>query len=248
MSSTLVLLRHGESEWNAKNLFTGWVDVDLTERGEQQAVDGGALLRDAGLLPTVVHTSVLTRAIRTSNLALDACGRGWIPVKRHWRLNERHYGDLQGKDKKATLEQYGEEQFMQWRRSYDTPPPPISRGTEWDVSGDPRYAALTSEVVPLTECLADVVERLLPYWYDAVVPDLRAGHTVLVAAHGNSLRAMVKHLDGLSDEAVVALNIPTGQPLRYDLDDDMKPTNPGGTYLDAAAAQAAAEAVANQGR
>ena len=248
MPSTLVLLRHGESEWNAKNLFTGWVDVDLTEVGEQQARDGGALLREAGLLPTVVHTSVLTRAIRTCNLALDVCGRGWIPVKRHWRLNERHYGDLQGKDKKATLEQYGEEQFMQWRRSYDTPPPPIARGTEWDVSGDPRYAALPSELVPLTECLADVVDRMLPYWYDAVVPDLRAGQTVLVAAHGNSLRALVKHLDGLSDEAVVALNIPTGQPLRYDLDDDMKPTNPGGTYLDEAAAKAAAEAVAQQGR
>jgi 2,3-bisphosphoglycerate-dependent phosphoglycerate mutase len=247
MPATLVLLRHGESEWNSKNLFTGWVDVDLTDLGEKQARDGGALLRDAGLLPTVVHTSVMTRAIRTSNLALDACGRGWIPVKRHWRLNERHYGALQGLDKSATREKYGEEQFMQWRRSYDTPPPPIDRGSEWDVSGDPRYAALTSEIVPLTECLADVVDRLLPYWYDAIVPDLRAGETVLVAAHGNSLRAMVKHLDGLSDKEVVALNIPTGQPLRYDLDDDMRPTNPGGTYLDEAAAKAAAEAVAQQG-
>ena len=247
MPATLVLLRHGESEWNSKNLFTGWVDVDLTDLGEKQARDGGALLRDAGLLPTVVHTSVMTRAIRTSNLALDACGRGWIPVKRHWRLNERHYGALQGLDKSATREKYGDEQFMKWRRSYDTPPPPIERGSEWDVSGDPRYAALTSEIVPLTECLADVVDRLLPYWYDAIVPDLRAGETVLVAAHGNSLRAMVKHLDGLSDKEVVALNIPTGQPLRYDLDDDMRPTNPGGTYLDEAAAKAAAEAVAQQG-
>jgi 2,3-bisphosphoglycerate-dependent phosphoglycerate mutase len=173
MSSTLVLLRHGESEWNAKNLFTGWVDVDLTERGEQQATAGGALLRDAGLLPTVVHTSVMTRAIRTSNLALDACGRGWIPVKRHWRLNERHYGDLQGKDKKATLQEFGEEQFQLWRRSYDTPPPPIEPGSEWDVSHDLRYTGLTTDLVPRTECLKDVVHRLLPYWYDQVVPTCR---------------------------------------------------------------------------
>ena len=246
--STLVLLRHGESEWNQKNLCTGWVDVDLTELGEQQARLGGLELAKAGLLPTVVHTSLMTRAIRTSNLALDACQRGWIPVRRHWRLNERHYGALQGKDKKAVLEQYGEEQFMQWRRSYDSPPPPIELGTEWDVSGDERYRHLTSEIVPRTECLADVVDRLLPYWYDQIVPDLQAGEVVLVAAHGNSLRALVKHLDGLSEEAVVKLNIPTGQPLRYDLDGDMRPTNPGGTYLDEKAATAAAAAVANQGR
>jgi 2,3-bisphosphoglycerate-dependent phosphoglycerate mutase len=248
MTYRLILLRHGRSDWNEKNLFTGWVDVDLNAEGVEEAVRGGELLRDRKLLPDVLHTSVLRRAIRTAELALSVADRQWIDVRRHWRLNERHYGDLQGKDKKATLEQYGEEQFMQWRRSYDTPPPAITRGSEWDVSGDPRYAALTSEVVPLTECLADVVERMLPYWYDAIVPDLRAGQTVLVAAHGNSLRALVKHLDGLSDEAVVALNIPTGQPLRYDLDDDMKPTNPGGTYLDAAAAEAAAAAVASQGR
>ncbi len=246
--ATLVLRRHGESEWNKKNLFTGWVDVDLTEVGEQQARDGGALLRDAGLLPTVVHTSLMTRAIRTSNIALEACERSWIPVKRHWRLNERHYGDLQGKDKKATLEQYGEEQFMLWRRSYDTPPPPIERGSEWDVGGDERYGHLPSDLVPRTECLADVVHRMLPHWYDAIVPDLQAGHTVLVAAHGNSLRGLVAHLDGLSDEEVVGLNIPTGQPLRYDLDEKMHPTNPGGTYLDESAAKAAAEAVAAQGR
>ena len=245
--STLVLLRHGESEWNSKNLFTGWVDVDLTAKGEQQARSGGVLLAEAGLLPTVVHTSVMTRAIRTANLSLDACGRGWIPVRRHWRLNERHYGDLQGKDKAQVREQYGDEQFMQWRRSYDTPPPPIEVGSEWDVSGDERYAGLTSELVPRTECLADVVDRMLPYWYDAVVPDLRAGHVVLVAAHGNSLRGLVAHLDGLSREAVVDLNIPTGQPLRCDLDEDMRPTRPGGTYLDEAAAKAAAEAVARQG-
>ena len=246
--ATLVLLRHGESEWNNKNLFTGWVDVDLTELGEEQARLGGRQLRESGLLPTVVHTSLLTRAIRTANLALDAAGRSWIPVKRHWRLNERHYGALQGKDKKQTLQTYGEEAFLQWRRSYDTPPPPIEPGTEWDVSTDERYALLAGDLIPRTECLQDVVERLLPYWYDAVVPDLRAGQTVLVVAHGNSLRGLVMHLDGLSREQVVGLNVPTGQPLRYDLDDDLAPITAGGTYLDPQAATAAAEAVANQGR
>ena len=246
--ATLVLLRHGESEWNNKNLFTGWGDVDLTERGEEQARLGGRQLRESGLLPTVVHTSLLTRAIRTANLALDAAGRSWIPVKRHWRLNERHYGALQGKDKKQTLQTYGEEAFLQWRRSYDTPPPPIEPGTEWDVSTDERYALLAGDLIPRTECLQDVVERLLPYWYDAVVPDLRAGQTVLVVAHGNSLRGLVMHLDGLSREQVVGLNVPTGQPLRYDLDDDLASITPGGTYLDPQAAAAAAEAVANQGR
>jgi 2,3-bisphosphoglycerate-dependent phosphoglycerate mutase len=245
--ATLVLLRHGESEWNNKNLFTGWVDVDLTELGEEQARLGGLELKKVELLPTVVHTSLMTRAIRTSNIALEACDRNWIPVKRHWRLNERHYGDLQGKDKAQVREQYGAEQFQRWRRSYDTPPPEIELGSEWDVSDDPRYAHLTTDLVPRTECLKDVVHRMLPYWYDAIVPDLQAGEVVLVAAHGNSLRALVKHLDGLSEEQVVGLNIPTGQPLRYDLDDDMHPTNPGGTYLDEEAAQAAAEAVAKQG-
>ncbi len=247
--ATLVLLRHGESEWNSRNLFTGWVDVDLTEAGEQQARLGGRLMQEAGLLPTVVHTSLLTRAIRTSNIAMAACGRSWLPVKRHWRLNERHYGALQGKDKKATLEQYGEEQFMLWRRSYDVPPPPIAAGDEWDVGNDERYALLARDLVPRTECLRDVVHRLLPYWYDALVPDLRAGETVLVAAHGNSLRALVMHLDGLSESEVVGLNIPTGQPLRYDLDDDdLTPRVRGGTYLDPEAAAEAAAAVAAQGR
>jgi 2,3-bisphosphoglycerate-dependent phosphoglycerate mutase len=245
---TLVLLRHGESDWNNKNLFTGWVDVDLTPKGEEQARLGGLQLKEADLLPTVLHTSVLTRAVRTANIALESCGRSWVPVKRHWRLNERHYGALQGKDKKQTLEQFGEEQFMLWRRSYDVPPPPIEPGSEWDNAGDPRYAKLARDLVPGTECLQDVVARLLPYWYDQVVPDLRAGETVLVAAHGNSLRALVKHLDGLTDEQVVALNIPTGQPLRYELDDDLQPTVTGGEYLDPEAAEAAAEAVANQGR
>ena len=245
--ATLVLLRHGESEWNSQGLFTGWVDVDLTALGEEQARLGGLMLGDAGLLPSVVHTSLQTRAIRTANLALDACRRPWIPVRRSWRLNERHYGALQGKDKKATLEQYGEEQFMKWRRSYSTPPPPIDAGSQWDNALDVRYAALARDVIPATECLADVVDRLLPYWYDDIVPDLRAGETVLVAAHGNSLRALVKHLDGLSEDDVVELNIPTGQPLRYDLDDDLHPVTSGGVYLDPEAAAAAAAAVAKQG-
>jgi 2,3-bisphosphoglycerate-dependent phosphoglycerate mutase len=245
---TLVLLRHGRSDWNDKNLFTGWVDADLVPQGEDEARRGGQLLKEAGLLPTVLHTSLLRRAIRTANLALDECERSWIPVKRHWRLNERHYGALQGKDKKATLEQYGEDKFMLWRRSYDVPPDAIEPGSEWDNASDPRYAGLAPGVVPATECLADVVTRLLPYWYDAIVPDLRADETVLVTAHGNSLRALVKHLDGLSEEAVVGLNIPTGQPLVYRLDQDLRPTVLGGEYLDPVAAAEAAAAVANQGR
>jgi 2,3-bisphosphoglycerate-dependent phosphoglycerate mutase len=248
MSATLVLLRHGESEWNAKNLFTGWVDVDLTPRGEAEARRGGELLRERGLLPDVVHTSVLQRAIRTAELALHVAGRSWIPVRRSWRLNERHYGALQGKDKRQTLQAYGEEQFMRWRRSYDIPPPPIGLDDEFSQAGDDRYTGLPPELVPRTECLADVLARTLPYWYDAVVPDLRSGLTVLVAAHGNSLRALVKHLDSLSDETIVGLNIPTGIPLRYDLDAAMRPVRPGGEYLDPAAAAAAAAAVANQGR
>ena len=246
--ATLILLRHGESDWNNKNLFTGWVDVDLTPKGEDQARQSGLQLKESGLLPTVLHTSLLTRAIRTSNLALEACERTWIPVKRHWRLNERHYGALQGKDKAATLQEYGEEQFTLWRRSYDVPPPEIERGSEWDNTDDLRYAKLARDLVPRTECLQDVVFRLLPYWYDEIVPDLRAGETVMVAAHGNSLRALVAHLDGLSKEEVVGLNIPTGIPLRYDLDDDLNPTRRGGEYLDPEAAAIAVAAVANQGR
>ncbi|WP_062208076.1 phosphoglyceromutase [Streptomyces sp. NBRC 109706] len=244
----LILLRHGESEWNAKNLFTGWVDVNLTEKGEKEAVRGGELLKDAGLRPDVLHTSLLKRAIRTANLALDAADRAWLQVHRSWRLNERHYGALQGKDKAATLAEFGEEQFMKWRRSYDTPPPELADGAEWSQSDDPRYAGIPSELRPRTECLKDVVERMLPYWYDAIVPDLNAGHTVLVTAHGNSLRALVKHLDGVSDEAIVGLNIPTGIPLLYELDADYRPVTPGGRYLDPDAAKAAIEAVANQGK
>jgi 2,3-bisphosphoglycerate-dependent phosphoglycerate mutase len=248
MSSTLVLLRHGESEWNAKNLFTGWVDVALNDKGRTEAARGGRMVADAGLLPDVVHTSLLRRAIDTAQIALDECERHWIPVQRSWRLNERHYGALQGKDKKATLEEFGEDQFMLWRRSYDTPPPPLEDGAEWSQSGDPRYAGLPPELLPRTECLKDVVARMLPYWYDAIVPDLRTGRTVLVAAHGNSLRALVKHLDDMSEEAVVGLNVPTGIPLLYRLDDDLRPLETGGEYLDPDAAAASIQAVANQGR
>ena len=245
---TLVLLRHGESDWNAKNLFTGWVDVPLTEKGRDEAVRAGSLLTEAGVLPDVLHTSVLRRAIATAQLTLDAAERHWIPVKRSWRLNERHYGALQGKNKKETLEQYGEEQFMLWRRSYDTPPPRIEDDDEWSQIGDARYADLPDEIVPRTECLADVVDRMLPYWYDAIVPDLRLGKVVCVAAHGNSLRALVKHLDDMSREDVVGLNIPTGIPLVYELDENMRPVKRGGTYLDPEAAKDAIAAVASQGR
>lgn len=247
MTSTLVLLRHGESEWNAKNLFTGWVDVALTDKGRAEAARGGELMKDAGLLPDVVHTSLQRRAINTAALALDAADRHWIPVKRSWRLNERHYGALQGKDKKQTLEQYGEEQFMLWRRSFDVPPPPLADDDEFSQIGLPQYADLGDEM-PRTECLKDVIARFLPYWEAEIVPDLRSGRVVLVAAHGNSLRALVKHLDGISDEDIAGLNIPTGMPLRYDLDDDLQPVTKGGTYLDPEAAAAAAAAVANQGR
>ncbi|MBE9374860.1 phosphoglyceromutase [Saccharopolyspora sp. HNM0983] len=247
MTATLVLLRHGESTWNAENLFTGWVDVPLSEKGEGEARRGGDLLRESGVLPDVLHTSLLRRAISTANIALDGADRHWIPVRRDWRLNERHYGALQGKDKKQTMDTYGEDQFMLWRRSYDTPPPEIELGGEFSQDGDPRYAGLGAEM-PRTECLKDVVARLLPYWDSAIVPDLRAGRTVLVAAHGNSLRALVKHLDGISDADISGLNIPTGIPLRYDLDEQLRPTVPGGTYLDPDAAASAAAAVANQGR
>ena len=248
-TSTLILLRHGESEWNAKNLFTGWVDVDLTNTGRQEATRGGELLANSGLLPDVVHTSLLTRAIRTSQLALEAADRQWIPVRRTWRLNERHYGALQGKDKKETLAEYGEEQFMLWRRSYDVPPPPIEPDDPFAQTDDPRYAALPPEARPATECLADVVRRLIPYWEDVLVADdLRAGRTVLVAAHGNSLRAMVKHLDNISDADIAGVNIPTGIPLVYRLDGNLRPVVPGGEYLDPDAAATAAAAVAAQGK
>jgi 2,3-bisphosphoglycerate-dependent phosphoglycerate mutase len=245
---TLVLLRHGESEWNAKGLFTGWVDVGLSETGAQEAADGGRLLAGSGLRPGVVHTSVLTRAIQTANIALAEAGLLWLPTRRSWRLNERHYGALQGKDKATTRQQFGDEQFMLWRRSYDVPPPPIADDDPLSQSADPRYAGLPPEARPRTECLKDVVVRLLPYWYDSVVPDLNRGETVLVVAHGNSLRALVKHLDGIGDAAIAELNIPTGIPLVYELDDAYRPVVPGGRYLDPEAAAEAAEAVRNQGR
>ncbi len=246
---TLILLRHGESTWNQANLFTGWHDVDLSPRGEDEARRGGRLLAElAGRPVDVVHTSVLVRAIRTADLALEQCGRLWIPVRRSWRLNERHYGALQGLDKKAVREQYGDEQFALWRRSYDVPPPPVDPSSEHHPAADPRYADLAPDLLPATECLADVVRRLLPYWYDALVPDLRLGRVVLVVAHGNSLRALVKHLDGVSDADIAGLNVPTGIPLVYELDGALAPVVPGGTYLDPAAAAVAAAAVAAQGR
>jgi 2,3-bisphosphoglycerate-dependent phosphoglycerate mutase len=243
--STLILLRHGESDWNEKNLFTGWVDVDLTEKGRAEAVRAGELISELDRQPDVLYTSLLRRAITTANLALDAADRHWIPVHRDWRLNERHYGALQGLNKAETKEKYGEEQFMKWRRSYDTPPPPIEAGSTYSQDTDPRYADIGGG--PLTECLKDVVERFVPYFEATIVADLQAGKTVLIAAHGNSLRALVKYLDGMSDEDVVGLNIPTGIPLRYDLDSELKPKVAGGAYLDPDAAAAGAAAVAAQG-
>jgi 2,3-bisphosphoglycerate-dependent phosphoglycerate mutase len=248
--ATLLLLRHGQSDWNAKDLFTGWVDVPLSALGEQEARRGGELLAETGLLPDIVHTSVLRRAISTANVALDVCDRHWIPVRRDWRLNERHYGALQGKDKRQIRLEFGDGQFMLWRRSYDVPPPPIEPGSKFSVDNDPRYAGL-GEAMPLTECLADVVARMLPYWYEAILPDLRAGRVVLIAAHGNSLRALVKHLDAISDADIAHLNIPTGIPLRYELEEsggELRPTKHGGDYLDPQAAAGAIAAVAAQGR
>ncbi|CAL8969746.1 MAG: phosphoglyceromutase [Cellulomonas sp. 73-145] len=246
MTYTLVLLRHGESEWNAKNLFTGWVDVALSEKGVQEAKRGGELLKAEGVLPDVVHTSLLRRAITTANYALDVADRLWIPVKRSWRLNERHYGALQGKDKKQIRDEYGEEQFMLWRRSYDVPPPDIELGSEFSQDADPRYAG---EPIPRAEALANVLTRALPYWTSDIVPDLQAGKTVLVAAHGNSIRALVKHLDDVDADTIAGINIPTGIPLVYELDEEtLKPTVRGGKYLDPDAAAEAIKAVANQGR
>lgn len=243
----LILLRHGQSTWNESGQFTGWVDVDLTEKGRKEAVRGGELLAEAGVLPDVLHTSVLRRTIDTSQLALSTCDRQWIPVNRSWRLNERHYGALQGKNKAETLQEFGADQFYEWRRSFNTPPPAIDPDNTYAQTYDPRYRELAPELLPRTECLADVIERMLPYWYDQIVPDLLAGKNVLVTAHGNSLRALVKHLDGISDEAIAELNIPTGIPLLYTLDSTLRPIG-GGRYLDPAAAEQAAAEVANQGK
>lgn len=247
---SLVLMRHGQSTWNLENLFTGWVDVDLTELGQAEARAGGVALREAGLFPDVVHTSLQLRAIRTANLALEELGRLWVPVRRHWRLNERHYGGLTGLDKKETADRYGEDQVHIWRRSYDIPPPPMEAGSQYHPSLDARYDDLPPDLIPATECLKDVVARMLPYWYDAIVTDLRAGRTVLVAAHGNSLRALVKHLDDISEEEIPELNLPTGVPLRYELGDDLRPLerrHPLDRVVgDPEAAKAAAAAVAAQ--
>ncbi|MDQ6615993.1 MAG: 2,3-diphosphoglycerate-dependent phosphoglycerate mutase [Actinomycetota bacterium] len=230
--ATLVLIRHGQSTWNLANRFTGWYDADLSEQGEKEARAAGTRLAQAGVAVDCAHTSVQTRAIRTLHLALEEMGRLWVPVRRHWRLNERHYGGLTGLDKAETRQRYGDQQFLLWRRSYATPPPPLDADSPLSPVHDPRYAGLPPELIPATECLADVVVRMLPYWYDAIVPDLRAGRVVLVAAHGNSLRGLVKHLDGISDTDIPKLEIPTGVPILYELDGDLRPTRPGGEWLD----------------
>jgi 2,3-bisphosphoglycerate-dependent phosphoglycerate mutase len=244
---TLILLRHGNSTWNQENRFTGWVDVDLSDQGRTEAKRAGQLLAESGLKPDLLYTSRLKRAINTANIALAEAERSWIDVKRDWRLNERHYGDLQGKDKAETLAQYGPEQFQIWRRSFDVPPPPISDESEYSQAKDERYAELGANI-PKTECLKDVLVRMMPLWDNEISKDLSAGKTVLVTAHGNSLRALVKHLDGVSDEDIAELNIPTGIPLVYRLDENFKPLVKGGEYLDPEAAAAGAAAVANQGQ
>jgi len=246
MTYTLILLRHGNSDWNQKNLFTGWVDVRLSEQGVGEAKRAGELLAASGIKPTILYTSVLTRAIQTANLALETADRLWIPVKRSWRLNERHYGSLQGLDKAETLAQYGEEKFMTWRRSFDVPPPVLDDDAEYSQVGDERYANIDGEI-PRTESLKIVIDRMLPYWESDIIPSLTAGETVLVTAHGNSLRALVKHLDGIADDAIAELNIPTGIPLVYELDDNFVPIKPA-YYLDPEAAAAGAAAVAAQGK
>ena len=245
MTHTLILLRHGNSDWNQKNLFTGWVDVRLSDQGVGEAKRAGELLAESGVLPDVLYTSVLSRAIQTANLALDTADRLWIPVKRSWRLNERHYGALQGKDKAQTLAEYGPEQFQTWRRSFDVPPPPIADDNEFSQIHDVRYAGIDG-AIPATECLKDVIDRMIPYWESDITTDLAAGKTVLVTAHGNSLRALVKHLDGISDDDIAELNIPTGIPLVYKLDENFRPLGPA-EYLDPEAAAAGAAAVAAQG-
>ena len=247
MAYKLILLRHGESTWNAKNLFTGWVDVDLSEKGVVEAARAGQLLKEANLLPDVLHTSLLKRAINTADIALSNCGKTGVPTDRSWRLNERHYGALQGKDKAATLKEYGQVQFALWRRSFDVPPPAIADDDQYSQKNDPRYADL-GDLLPRTECLKDVVIRAVPYLNDEIFTDLKAGKVVLITAHGNSIRAIVKYLDGISDTDIAGVNIPTGIPLLYELDNNFKPLKKGGEYLDPIAAKAAIEAVANQGK
>ncbi|EGD60310.1 phosphoglycerate mutase [Novosphingobium nitrogenifigens DSM 19370] len=214
----LILVRHGQSQWNLENRFTGWWDVDVTEKGAAEALAAGALLKEKGLLPTLAFTSVQTRAIKTLHYVLEAAGRLWIPETKDWRLNERHYGGLTGLDKAETAAKHGEDQVKIWRRSFDTPPPPLDKGSEFDLSGDPRYAGID---VPATESLKDTIARVLPFYEAAIAPALKAGETVIVAAHGNSLRALVKHLSGISDAEITGLEIPTGQPIVYELDDSL---------------------------
>ncbi len=245
MSYTFVVLRHGQSTWNLENRFTGWTDVPLTDQGVAEARSAGHLMADAGLAFDLVHTSLQKRAIHTAQLALESMDRDWIEVYRTWRLNERHYGALQGLDKKETAERHGPEQVFEWRRGYDTPPPPLELDDERHPRHDDRYASLAPDILPASECLKDVVERMMPYWYDDVVPALRAGRSLLIAAHGNSLRALVKHLEGISDDEIPSLNIPTGVPRRYVLSEDLEVES--AEYLgDAEAIAAAAEAVAKQ--
>jgi 2,3-bisphosphoglycerate-dependent phosphoglycerate mutase len=254
-SYRLVLLRHGESIWNEQGLFTGWIDIGLSERGVREAAYAGELLAASGLLPDVVHTSLLTRAIRTTEIALEAADRQWIPVRRSWRLNERHYGALQGLSKKQTRLEYGDEQYMLWRRSYDVPPPPLPWDSDMAAARDPRYATVAPDALPDSECLKDVLIRMLPYWHDGIIPDLHDGRLVLVSAHGNSLRALVKHLDSISDDDIADLNLPTGVPLLYELDEQMRPLGPvdprfgvSGTYLDLDGAAASIAKVQSQGQ
>jgi len=243
----LVLLRHGESTWNKENRFTGWTDVDLSERGRAEAKEAGRLLREGGYVFDLAYTSVLKRAIRTLGIALDALDLLWIPVTKHWRLNERHYGALQGLNKAETAARHGEAQTKIWRRSYDIPPPPLTADDPRHPSHDPRYATLSSTELPLTETLKDTVARFLPYWHEVIAPSIKGGKRVIIAAHGNSLRALVKYLDEVSDRDIVGLNIPTGVPLVYELDGDLKPLKH--YYLgDQAAVEAAMQAVANQGK
>ena len=245
MTHTLVLVRHGQSTWNLENLFTGWTDVPLTDLGREEAAEAGRLMAEAGLVPDVLHTSLLVRAIHTANIALAEMGLDWLPVERHWRLNERHYGALQGLDKKQTAERHGAEQVLVWRRSYSVPPPALGVDDERHPRHDPRYASIAPDLLPGTECLEDVVDRMLPYWHDRIVPQLFDGRTVLVVAHGNSLRALVKHLEGIRDDEIVGLNIPTGVPRVYELDAALGVVD--ARYLgDPEAVAAAAAAVAQQ--
>ena len=247
MNRRLILLRHGESAWNAKNLFTGWVDVELSQKGEAEAARAGILLKEAGLIPDVLYTSLLKRAINTADIAMKSAGITNIPTKRSWRLNERHYGALQGKDKAQTLKEFGAEQFQLWRRSFDVPPPAIADDDQYSQANEPKYADLGSDL-PKTECLKDVVARAVPYLTGEIADDLNAGKLVLITAHGNSIRAIVKYIDQISDADIAGVNIPTGIPLLYEFENDFKPITKGGRYLDPVAAQAAIAEVANQGK